>query len=120
VASKIPRPYEKLTAQAATFRTKALNVATATWIGYAIRTTGTLAGTWRVQYSNDFIDGVDDATSDAKWDEYTLTSNPPDAAGAAQTFGVVLDDYEYKYVRIKFTRSGGTGDVELWAQIKGN
>ena len=48
-----------------------------------------------------------------------LTTNPPDAAAAAQTFGIVLDDYEYKFVRIKFTRTAGTGTVEVWTQMKG-
>lgn len=120
MASKVPQYYQKLSAQAATFRTKAMEVSTAERIGYAIRTSGTLAGTWRVQYSNDFVDGVDDPTSDTKWDEYTLTTTPPDAAGVAQKFGIVLDDYEYRWVRIIFTRSGGTGDVEVWAQMKGN
>lgn len=120
MASKIPQHYQILESQAATFRTKALEVPTAERIGYQLRTSGTLAGTWRIQYSNDFIPGFDDPTSDAKWDEYTLTTNPPDAAGAAQTFGIVLDDYEYKFVRIKMTRSGGTGTVEVWTQMKGS
>lgn len=120
MAKKIPNHYQKLENQSATFRTKALDVSTAERIGYAIRTSGTLAGTWRIQYSNDFVDGVDDPTSDAKWDEYTLTTNPPDAAGSAQKFGIVLDDYEYKSVRIIFTRTSGTGTVEVWAQMKGN
>lgn len=120
MAKRVPQHYQKLENQAATFRTQALDVSTAERIGYALRTTGTLAGTWRVQYSNDFIPGVDDPTADTKWDEYTLTTNPPDAAGAAQTFGIVLDDYEYKFVRIKFTRTGGTGTVEIWTQMKGN
>src|SRR4051812_30481970 len=88
---------------AATFRTRALNVGALNFIGYQVRSAGTATGSWSVQYSNDFVDGVDDPTSDAKWDTYTLTTTPPNAAGAAQTFGIVLDDYEYKFVRIKFT-----------------
>ena len=119
MANKDPKLYEKLASQSATFRTTALNVSTIDRIGYAIRTTGSLEGTWRVQYSNDYIPRVDDPTSDAKWDEYTLDVNPPDAAGSGQTFGIPLDDFEYAFVRIKFTRSAGTGTVEVWYQGKG-
>lgn len=102
---------------AATVRSRALPVPAGGNVGYALRTTGTAAGTWRVQYSNDYIEGTDDPTADDKWDEYTLTTNPPDAAGSAQKFGVILDDYEYRWVRIKFTRSSGSGTAEVWAQV---
>ena len=90
-------------------------------IGYAVRTTGTASGTWAVQYSNDYLPGVDDPTSDAKWDTYTSSSytTPPAAAGSAQTFGVELNFFSYKYVRIKFTGSGGTGPALLLFTAKG-
>jgi len=103
----------------ATVRSKPLNVGQAIAIGYAIRTTGTASGTWSVQYSNDFVDGVDDPTSDAKWDTYTLSTTPPAASGSAQTFGIQLDFFEYKYVRIKFTYASGAGTAFIAAQMKG-
>lgn len=101
-----------------TFRFQPYNVKTAKLVGYAIRTTGTLAGTWSVQYSNDYVDGVDDPTSDAKWDTYTLTTTPPAAAGSPQTFGITLDFYEFAFVRVKFTLTSGSGNVFIAAQFK--
>lgn len=83
-------------------------------IFYAVRTTGTATGSWVVQYSNDYVDGVDDPTSDAKWDTYTLPTSIADAIGSAQVFGVLLDFYEPRWVRIKFTRTGGSGTGEFW------
>lgn len=103
----------------ATVRSKALNVSQATTVGYAIRTAGTAVGTWSVQYSNDFVDGVDDPTVDTKWDTYTLTTTPPAASGSAQTFGITLDFFEYKYVRIKFTYTSGAGTAFIAAKMKG-
>lgn len=103
----------------ATIRSAALNVQTAWTVGYAIRTSGTAAGSWSVQYSNDYVPGVDDPTSDAKWDTYSLSTSPPDATGAAQTFGIALDSYEYAYARIKFTRTSGTGSAFIATQMKG-
>jgi hypothetical protein len=121
MSDKVPQNPQILTAQAATFRTNALDVSAIDRIGYAIRTggAGTLVGTWTVQYSNDYVPNVDAQSSDAKWDTYTLTTSPPAASGAPQTFGIILDDYEYKYVRIKFTYTSGTGDVSVFTQMKG-
>lgn len=118
MANKAPL-FSETISLAATVRSTALNVGAIDSIGYALRTTGNAAGTWRVQYSNDFIPGVDDATLDTKWDEYTLAANPPDAAGSAQTFGIRLDAYEYKFVRIKFSYTSGAGSALIAAQMKG-
>lgn len=111
----------------ATVRSTALPVKVISFVGYALRTTGTAAGAWSIQYSNDFIPGFqpgafpagDDPTSDAKWDTYTLTTTPPAAAGAPQTFGIVLDFYEYAFIRIKFTYASGAGSALIIAQSKG-
>lgn len=121
MSNKQPQNPQLLTAQAATFRTNALDVGGIDRIGYAVRTTTSDGvGAWSVQYSNDFVPGVDDPTLDTKWDTYTLTTTPPNSASAAQTFGIVLDDYEYKYVRIKYTRTSGTlTTVSVFAQMKG-
>lgn len=121
MASKIPLHIENLSAQAATFRTAALNVSAGDRIGYAIRTTTADGiGSWSVQYSNDFVPGVDDPTLDTKWDDYPLPAPPPDSASADQKFGISLVDYEYTFVRIKFTRTAGTlTTVFVAAQMKG-
>jgi len=120
MASKVVEYKQLAVSLGATVRTTALNVLLAERIGYQIRTSGTAVGDWTVQYSNDYDPAVDDPTVDTKWDTYTLTSTIPSAAGVAQTFGVVLDDYEYKYVRIKFTRTSGTGSLDIFCAIKGS
>jgi hypothetical protein len=111
----------------ATIRSYALGVKTANLIGYAVRATGTPTGTLAVQYSNDFIPGWqagafpagDDPTSDAKWDTYTLTTAVPAFAGAGLTFGIILDYYEYAFVRLKYTFTSGSGSLFYAAQMKG-
>ena len=118
MAENVFGSYDKLSL-AATVRSGAKLVPARGLVSFAFRTTGTASGTWRVQYSPDYVDGVDDPTSDAKWDEYSLPANPPDAAGAAQTFAVVVDDYEFRWIRIKFTRTGGSGTAEIWTQVMG-
>ena len=105
---------------AATVRSTPQSVAGYSTVGFAVRTTGTASGSWTVQYSNDYQSGVDDPTSDAKWDTYTLSSNPPDAAGSAQTFGVRLGSFEFAWARIKFASTGGTGSATIVTQLKGN
>ncbi len=102
-----------------TVRSTAYRVDTLTVIGYAVRTTGTASGTWSIQYSNDYSPGVDDPTSDAKWGTYTLGTSPPAASGSPQTFPIPIDFYEFKYIRIKFTGSGGTGVATIVLQAKG-
>lgn len=121
MSDKVPLNFQVLLAQAATFRTNPLEVNAIDKIGYSVRTTTSDGvGAWSIQYSNDFIPGVDDPTVDTKWDTYTLTTTPPNSASANQTFGIVLDDYEYKFVRIKYTRTSGTlNTVTVFAQMKG-
>jgi hypothetical protein len=89
-------------------------------IGIAVRTTGTSAGAWSIQYSNDFIPGTDATSSDAKWDTYTLTTTPPAAAGAAQVFGITLDSFEFAWERIKYTYTSGAGSATIVTQLKGS
>jgi hypothetical protein len=111
----------------ATIRSYALGVNTASTVGYAVRVTGTPTGTLTVQYSNDFIPGWQagafpagtDPTSDALWDTYTLTTSLPAIAGAAITFGIVLDFYEYAFVRLKYAFTSGSGSLFYAAQMKG-
>lgn len=107
--------YDKINL-AATVRTAAIPVMGAPIFAYAFRTTGTATGNWRVQGSNDFIPGTDDATQDTKWDTYTpAAGNPADAAGSAQTFSINLPNFPYLYARVKFTRTGGSGTGEAWS-----
>jgi hypothetical protein len=104
----------------ATIRSAAQQVTKYDNIGIAVRSTGTSAGTWTLQYSNDCAPIVDDPTSDAKWDTYTLGTTPPAAAGAPQTFGIVVDNFEFACERVKYTYVSGAGSAFLVTQLKGN
>lgn len=128
--NNVPGFTDTLSGLNATWYSSPITVKQANNIGYAIRTTGTMAGTWTVQYSNDFVSGVDyskpgldtsGGTADAKWDTYNPTGfvTPTAATGSAQTFGIQLDSYEYAFVRLKFTLSSGTGTAIVAAQMKG-
>lgn len=105
--------------QAATVRTTAVRLQGGNRLSFAVRSSGTATGNWRVQYSNDFSPDRDDPTADTKWDEYTLTSNPPDAAGAGQTFGVIVDNYQFTWARLKFTSTGGSGTADVFTEVQG-
>jgi hypothetical protein len=104
--------------QAATVRSTAAR-ADGSRLSFAVRSSGTATGSWSVQYSNDFSPTLDDPTVDTKWDTYTLTSNPPDAAGSNQVFGVAIDNFEFTWARLKFTRTGGSGTADVFTEVKG-
>jgi len=111
---------ETLSLASATNRSQPLAVATFDSVGVAVRSTGTASGTWTIHYSNDYQPGVDSLTDDTKWDTYTLSTTPPSASGAAQTFGVVLDSYEFAWIRLYFANTGGTGSATVVTNLKGN
>jgi hypothetical protein len=89
-------------------------------LGIAFRTSGTASGAWAIRYSNDYQPGVDSLTDDTKWDTYTLSSSPPAAAGSPQTFGILLDNYEFAWERVYFVGSGGSGSATIVTNMKGN
>ena len=117
----VPNTPETMVLGAVTSWSMCLRVKTADNIGIAVRTTGTATGTWGVLYSNDYVSDADDvANSYARWDTYTLSTTPPAAAGAAQVFGIVIDAYEFAFVRVIFTGSAGAGVATITSQMKGN
>lgn len=79
-------------------------------VGVSVSTTGTATGTWTIQYSNDNV----------TWDTYNPSgfSAPPAAAGAPQVFAVVLDNWEFAFFRILYTRTSGTGTATIVTLLK--
>lgn len=77
-------------------------------VGYSISTAGTATGTWGIQYSNDNV----------TWDTYTLSTTPPAATGSPQVFGIVIDNYEFAFIRILFSGTGGSGSATIVAVTK--
>lgn len=94
---------ETLTLGNSTVTTVAQQMAPSWIVSYFVNSTGTATGTWTVECSND---GTTFTT-------YTLTTSPPAAAGSGQTFGVSIVGYEFAYVRLKFTGSGGAGSATV-------
>lgn len=88
-------------------------------IGCAVRTTGTASGAWSVLYSNDYVPNVDSLSDLTKWDTYTLSTTPPAAAGSAQKFGIAIDAFEFKFIRLQFAGTGGAGTSTIIWQMKG-
>jgi hypothetical protein len=110
----------------------ALEVPMGSIIAYAVRATGAPTGTLIVQYSNDFIPGFqagnfpagDNPASDAKWDTFPITVTPPAFAGAPLTFPIQCSSpstpfYPFKFVRLKYTFTSGSGNLFYACQIKG-
>ena len=113
-------PDTSLTLGNATTVSQWINVQQGDNIGCAVRTAGTATGTWSVLYSNDFVPGVDSPTDLTKWDTYTLATTPPAASGSAQKFGIAIDAFEFKYIRLQFTGSAGAGTATIVWQMKGS
>lgn len=95
---------------ATTGHSSVLRTSNVSMVGYSVSTTGTASGTWAIQYSNDNV----------TWDTYNPSGfvGPPAAAGAPQVFAVILDNWEFAFLRILFTSSGGTGTATIVAQMK--
>lgn len=87
----------------------------ASTVSFTVRSTGTAFGSWSLLYSNDYNPSVDAITDLTKWDTYNPSgfSAPANAAGSAQKFAVVLDGYEFAWVRILFTNTSGSGSATI-------
>lgn len=104
----------------ATIRSTPFDATQTEVISYAVRSTGTSAGSWALMYSNDYVIGVDDPTSDAKWDVYNPAGwvTPPAASGSGQTFGVTAGFYEFKWARLRYTYTSGAGSALVAVRAK--
>jgi len=82
-------------------------------VGYTLSWTGTPTGTFSVEVSQDYIQpvGVQPEQLDSgTWVPVTL-SNPVVAAGVADTAFIDIDVTGAAYIRLKYTRTSGTGTL---------
>ena len=108
----LPFSFSETMSLGTTGTSTAQQVAAEDQLGFAVRTTGTASGTWLIQYSNDGLN----------WDTYNPTGMtlPPAASGSPQTFGITINFYEFGWVRIQFTNTGGTGTATIQTQMRAN
>lgn len=83
--------------------------------------TGSPNGTFKLQWSNDIVPipasgAANLASSVVNWTDYTGSSQAISAAG---NFGWVLGDTGYRWIRLVYTRSSGTGTLNATACNKG-
>jgi len=90
--------------------------------------TETLAGSWLVEISNDPKASPDNVTTGngptgdteaAQW--FDVTSQLPivDPTSGASNGMIIASDVRACYVRMTFTYSSGTGDLQTWFMCKG-
>jgi hypothetical protein len=70
--------------------------------------TSTIAGTVKIQFSNDI---VNEQIGPTNWID--IPSATVSLTGTAGAFGIAKIDSCYKWLRIVFTKSGGTGTVSV-------
>lgn len=121
MSSHPARLKEILTVAGADVLSTPMNVENIDQIGYQVRAgAGPTGGSAvSVLYSNDYDPAVDTLTDLTKWDTYTLATTPPTLNGSAQNFGIVLDLYEFKWVRLKLPVTGGSGAITVIYRGKG-
>ena len=80
--------------------------------------TGTTAGTFQVQASNDVGDVKQPSSPGVtNWTDVASATAAP--AGSAASGLIHLSDIGYKWLRVKFTRSAGTGAATIRIHAKG-
>ncbi len=88
--------------------TNIIDVAKMDSIGLEVSWTSTAHGTLEVQGSNSGIN----------W--FTLTFDPALAqpAGTAGAYGIDLQQYPFKYLRLKYTNASSSGTITVYCQFK--
>lgn len=80
-------------------------------IAYQVNFTGTPVGTFSVEVSVDHAqDSQGNVTVTGTWNALTLSPTPA-ASGAAGSAYIDLNQLSAAYVRIKYTRTSGTGTL---------
>jgi hypothetical protein len=97
---------------AANITSSGFNVRAMDNIGLQFHYTGTAAtGTWSFEASNTSTTGAD-----GTWFVVTLDDPPPaPSASAGADFGVDLNQWPYEWVRLKYTRTSGSGTLDVIA-----
>ena len=75
---------------------------------------GTPSGTISLEVSNDSTDGVN-----GTWVAYTDVTLGTQPAGSTGKFGVSLADIGYRWIRVVYTSSSGSGTLTVSATGKG-
>lgn len=102
-------PYQLLDGESmgASFTSAATNVTYTDVVGYQLTWTGTPTGTFDIEAT---VDGTN-------WEALTL-SPAPQATGAAGGTLISLNQIPYAQVRLKYTRTSGTGSLSAWVMTK--
>jgi hypothetical protein len=89
--------------------------------GFQMITTGTVAGTWIVEASNNYIvQGYDAVSATGTWDDVTslLNATPTVAAGSPTDQYRQIAAYAGRAIRVTFTPSSGAGNVQCFMTAK--
>lgn len=70
-------------------------------------------GTFKIQVSDDPVDAAADVTN---WTDYSSSSQAISANG---NFGWSFAPFGYRFLRLAYTRTSGTGNVTAYAHCKG-
>jgi hypothetical protein len=88
-------------------------------ISIQLNFTGTPTGTFAVQVSNDYLtDGFGVVTNAGLWVDLPLTGSPV-ASGAADQIMIDINQIPMPNVRVVYTRTGGTGALDMYITGKG-
>ena len=79
-------------------------------IGLQIMSTGTPTGTYVFEASNDSTDGTN-----GTWFAVTLASPPANPAGSGATVSASITFWCFAWLRMKYTRSSGSGTLDVIA-----
>ena len=81
------------------------------YVSYSVAFTGTPVGTFSVEVSNDYALNPDGTVKNSgTWTAVTLTSSPA-ATGSADNGFIDLSGISAYAIRLKYTRSSGTGTL---------
>jgi hypothetical protein len=96
-----------------TYYSKKFAISDTNAIGFRLKTSGTLTGTFTLQYSDK--DNPDE-TSDTDWDEDTSwASGASNPAGSTTSRKYAVTDIRGKWWRIKYVNASGTGNLYGYA-----
>jgi hypothetical protein len=87
-------------------------------VGLQVVYTGTPTGSWSFEVSNDAAQLPDGTVSGGTWIALTLASAPPNPSGSGSSFVVDFNQLPYRFLRVKYTRSSGTGSLTIHAHGK--
>ncbi len=89
-------------------------------IGLQMNWTGTPTGTFSVQVSNDYVPGPQGqpALKAGNWNAYTLSPALGAPSGSAGTTAGSLTGCPFRYVKLVYTKTSGTGSLDFFISGK--